>query len=277
MARPNDIEARLRALLDAARNRTAPALRTRLTIGAVAMGVVALLAAGRATFVPVRAQAGGPATDATSPTARVTPQPSSRETRVDPAAQAIADGQPGTWEVRSSGNGMVDVRLSERRGSSRSFSTDTRHVTGSTLSLASGSPVVKWTLQQEAGAFVLEGSARPGDRPGAFVGAGTFTFEASASFPSTLATRGFGRPTRVEQYLLARSDVGIAFIDELSTQGYARPDLEVSFAPPTMASVSRTCAKWVSSDIGSARSTRSSCRWTTECRRRSCEHSVTAA
>jgi beta-lactamase regulating signal transducer with metallopeptidase domain len=226
MARPNDIEARLRALLDAARNRTAPALRTRLTIGAVAIAVLALLAAARATFVPVGAQAAAvPAAGVTSPADLVASQPRSRETRVDAAAQAIADGQPGTWEVRSSGNGIVDVRLSERRGSSHSFSTVAVNVTGAGFSLASGSTVVKWTLQQDAGAFLLEGIARPGDRPNAFVGAGTFTFEPSPSFPAALATRGFGRPTRVEQYLLARSDVGFAFIDELSRQGYARPDL----------------------------------------------------
>ena len=43
------------------------------------------------------------------------------------------------------------------------------------------------------------------------------------SFPRSWSKRGFARPTTLEQYQMARHDVGFAFVDELNAQGYAKP------------------------------------------------------
>ena len=218
MARPSEIEGRLRALLDAARNRSTPSFRTRVASAIVAIGVLAVLAATRATLSPLNAQSPEPPAD------RQTSRTSAAEPRnVDPAAQAIAEGKPGTWEIWSAENGSVQVRISEGHGSSHSFRADAKQVEPFLPSLGANGQV-RTTLTRDAGAFTLEGLLRrTADQ--SLVGAGTFTFTPSDAFPSELEKRGFARPTRLDQYLLARSDVGFAFIDELSAQRYARPDL----------------------------------------------------
>jgi hypothetical protein len=81
-----------------------------------------------------------------------------------------------------------------------------------------GGPV-RFSVRRDAGTFAFEGTLRSG------VGAGTYTFALSESFPSELAKRGLGRPTAAQQYALARNGVGFSFLDELTTQGYARPAL----------------------------------------------------
>ncbi|HEY1303391.1 MAG TPA: M56 family metallopeptidase [Vicinamibacterales bacterium] len=218
MARPSEIEGRLRALVDAARSRRTPTVRTRVVSAIVAIGVLALLAATRATLSPLKAQSPEPPAD------RQTSHTSAAEPRhVDPAAQAIAEGKPGTWEIWSAENGIVQVRISEGRGSSHSFRADAKQVEA-VLPSSGSDGQVRTTLTRDAGAFTLEGLLRR-TTDQSFVGAGTFTFTPSDSFPSELEKRGFARPTRLDQYLLARSDVGLAFIAELSAQRYARPDL----------------------------------------------------
>src|SRR5262245_39585334 len=218
MARPSEIERRLRALVDAARSRRTPTFRTRVVSAIVAIGVLSLLAATRATLSPLNAQSPEPPAD------RQTSRTSAAEPRnVDPAAQAIAEGKPGTWEIWSAENGSVQVRISEGHGSSHSFRADAKQVEPFLPSLGANGQV-RTTLTRDAGAFTLEGLLRrTADQ--SLVGAGTFTFTPSDAFPSELEKRGFARPTRLDQYLLARSDVGFAFIDELSAQRYARPDL----------------------------------------------------
>jgi beta-lactamase regulating signal transducer with metallopeptidase domain len=221
MARPNEIEARMRALLDAARNRSTPALRIRLWSAVAAIAILAVLAAARATLVPVNAQA-----DARSASAQNRPtlldaadqQPAESRPRSDAAARAIAEGQAGTWEVWMRPDGKSEIRISERQGSWQTITLETSKVEGAWRALG-GSANGTMTVAMDAGTFMLEGVIR--ER----VGAGTFTFAPSSTFPAEMVKRGFARPTAVDQYLLARSDIGFAFIDELSKQGYARPDL----------------------------------------------------
>jgi hypothetical protein len=220
MARPNEIEARMRALLDVARNRSTPALRIRLWSAVAAIALLALLAAARATLVPVNAQAG---VSSSTQTAASRLEPPSQQTddsrsRPDAGARAIAAGQAGTWEVWMRPDGKSEIRISERQGSWQTITLETSKVEGAWRALG-GSANGTMTVAMDAGTFMLEGVIR--ER----VGAGTFTFTPSSTFPAEMVKRGFARPTVVDQYLLARSDIGFAFIDELSKQGYTRPDL----------------------------------------------------
>src|SRR5262249_39791934 len=72
---------------------------------------------------------------------------------------------------------------------------------------------VRFNLQRDAGTFTAEGVIH-----GA-VGAGTYSFTASRTFPDAMASLGFDRPSPGRQRLLATADIGFAFLDELSAQG----------------------------------------------------------
>lgn len=215
MARPSEIEGRLRSLLDGARNRRMPAIRARLTSAVAALVAIAIVAAARATLVPVGAQSSNPSDRPTQSAGTTSPR--------DARARAIAEGRPGTWEIWSTGHGAARVRLSEGGGSSHTVDVDPRQIEAA-APLPTDGGLWRTTLKRDAGSFAVEGLLRR-DAEGSLVGAGTFTFAPSAAFPAELMKRGFARPTITEQYLLARSDVGFAFLDELSTQHYARPDL----------------------------------------------------
>ena len=215
MARPSEIEGRLRAILDAARNRSTPPRRTRLWIAAAALAAIAIVAAARATLVPVQAQS-------TRGTLLDSQQPPATPDRVDNGARAIVDGESGTWQLWVSEDGTARLRLSDRDGSSYSLDESGR-VEGQ-WHTSSGGALGTMSVTRDAGTFTLEGVFKPGPRKTA-VGAGTFTFAPSSTFPAEMVGRGYARPTVLEQYLLARSDLGFTFIDELSRQGYARPDL----------------------------------------------------
>ena len=220
MARPSEIEGRLRSLLDAARNRSTPALRTRMWSGVAAVVVIGMFAAVRATLVPVQAQSTPDAANRLVSSQRQSPN---EPRRVDAGARAVAEGGSGTWQMWVSDQGIARVQLSDREGSSHGFETAIANI-NARFTASNDSGVRTMTLTRDAGAFTFEGVLKAG--PGSStVGAGTFTFTPSATFPAELTKRGFMRPTALEQYLLARSDVGFGFIDELSAQRYARPDL----------------------------------------------------
>ena len=212
MARPSEIEGRLRSLLDAARNRSTPALRTRMWSAVAAVAVIGLFAAVRATLVPVQAQSFSPQ------------QAAPREAkRIDAGARSIAEGGSGTWQMWVSDQGVARVQLSDREGSWHGFEMPVANVDAQ-FKASNGSAIRTITLARDAGTFTFEGVLKAG-QGSSTVGAGTFTFTPSATFPAELTKRGFMRPTALEQYLLARSEIGFAFIDELATQGYTRPDL----------------------------------------------------
>ena len=206
MARPRQLEGRMLAALDSARNRRVPSLRLRACVAVAAAGCLVPLA--RATS-SVRAE---------SPTIAHSPVvPQSFE---NAAQQRVApDGtQPGTWEIRATGtDDTVHLRLTELNSSSGT-NVPLQRLEGLTAAQLSGSGgPVQFRLRRDAGTFTFEGVVRGG------VGAGTFSFSADPNFPAELAKRGFARPTAREQYQMARHDVGFAFIDELTKQGYSRP------------------------------------------------------
>jgi hypothetical protein len=128
--------------------------------------------------------------------------------------------QPGTWEIRTSGDARtLHLRLTDSDGSYGS-NIDLDQLSGLPPAVLSGpGGAVQFTLRRDAGAFQFEGIVRGG------VGAGTYTFAPSAEFAAGLAKRGLAQPTPAEQYLLARANFGFAFLDELAAQNYVRPDL----------------------------------------------------
>src|SRR6185436_7325451 len=78
----------------------------------------------------------------------------------------------------------------------------------------------KFNMRRDAGTLVFEGVFRSG------AGAGMFDFTPSQTFPAEMARRGFVSPTKTEQYLLARGDIGFAYLDELNAQKYEKPTLD---------------------------------------------------
>ena len=220
MARPSEIEGRLRAILDAARNRRTLPRRARVWIAVTALAAIGIVAATRATFVPLQAQSAPRAGNLIAASPQQPPRGSSR---ADADPRDTAEGRSGTWQMWISDDGRTRVMLSDREGSWHSIDSDIDHVEFQ-FHDANGTMVGTAKVTREAGTFALEGILKPGPGKSA-VAAGTFTFSPSATFAAELVKRGFARPTTREQYLLARSDVGFAFIDELAKQGYTRPDL----------------------------------------------------
>jgi beta-lactamase regulating signal transducer with metallopeptidase domain len=242
MARPRQLEGRMLAALDAARNRRRPSMRGRTAAAAVVVVVLAALAAAR----PVLTTASEPpaATDQQWPRLPdVREVVHSTKNAVQEDAKAIAhlpldglkhvravvraaasavgvqqDNVPGTWEIRPTDTkGMVHLRIVERNSSSGTNVPieQLEGLTGAQLAGAGGQ--VQFKVRRDAGTFTFEGIIRSG------VGAGTFTFTADPAFPAELVKRGFAQPTPEQQYAMARHDIGYAFIDELTKQGYGKP------------------------------------------------------
>ena len=228
MARRSQIEGRLLAALDAARNRTIPAVRVRIAAAIGAAVLLLLIAAARPTAVAAEF---APEAMATMPPVAAPEQGEKvrgAQAQVQEAARRLLraavqaagveqDGLPGTWEIRPTTiEGTVHLRLVEFRNSS---GTNVRLADLDGLSaaqLAAGGPV-QFRVRRDAGTFTFEGVARGG------VAAGTFSFAPDPAFAGELAKRGFARPSATEQYQLARHDIGFAFVDELTKQGYAKP------------------------------------------------------
>lgn len=236
MARPRQLEGRMLAALDGARNRRVPAARARLAGLAVATALLVPLAAATATTAPppfVEVQPTAAETEAPTPEPQDRLAPTLRSVKSDVrntarrivrAAPAVMrgsqDGLPGTWEIRPPGNiktdGTVHLRLTELNSSSGTNIAIDKLEGLTAAQLTTGGPV-QFRLRRDAGTFTFEGVVRGG------VGAGTYTFAADPAFPEQLAKRGFARPTAQEQYQMARHDVGFALIDELVKHGYAKP------------------------------------------------------
>jgi beta-lactamase regulating signal transducer with metallopeptidase domain/ribosomal protein L7Ae-like RNA K-turn-binding protein len=231
MARPHQLERRMLAALDSARNRGVPDLRVRLGGAGIAAALVWLLAAATPTIVATDLDAEpAPASMASwpqdpAPRTDLTPVGGILRESAGPLAKTAAavreiaqENLPGTWEIRPTGTaGTVHLRLVEVNSSSGSNIPieQLEGLTAAQLAGAGGS--VQFRLRRDAGTFTFEGVLRNG------VGAGTFSFTADPAFPAELAKRGFARPTAREQYQMARHDVGYAFVDELNKQGYSKP------------------------------------------------------
>jgi beta-lactamase regulating signal transducer with metallopeptidase domain len=211
MARPRQVEGRMLAVLDAARNRAVPAFRGRLAGAAIAAALLVPLAAAQAIVVPAMASSGGNGRT-----------PGAGEVQELADAAAISEkGLAGTWEIRTTQTApVVYLRLSESASSSHGSTVPVERLEGLARERLSGAGgAATFGIRRDAGAFAFEGMFKSG------LGAGTYTFTPRASFPAEMAKRGFARPTPAEQYLLARSDIGFGFLDELIAQRYAKPDL----------------------------------------------------
>jgi beta-lactamase regulating signal transducer with metallopeptidase domain len=248
MARPRQLEGRMLAAIDAARNRAVPSLRARI-LGVAVSGLLLLALAGlRPTAVdaapsdaagarwPIAADMSSlPASESSPMQAKTIGKTLKKISwssllRMDHApaevlraiearsAAVLQDVGSGTWEIRPTEvKDTVHLRLVEANSSNGSNVpvAQLKGLTAAQLSGAGGP--VQFRVERDAGIFTFEGVIRNG------VGAGTFSFAPDARFPEELAKRGFSRPTAREQYQLARHDVGYAFIDELNAQGYAKP------------------------------------------------------
>jgi beta-lactamase regulating signal transducer with metallopeptidase domain len=235
MARSRQLEGRLLAVLDAARNRRVPARRARIAAAALAAVMIVPLAAVTVSVAAPEApvasrvesdQPAAVATDRTVPeigpqlhsTADLVRSTARRAIRDFAAAFGLAASQQsGTWEIRpAKSDGTVHLRLVEG-DSSWGRNIRLEQLEGLTASQLSAGGPVQFKLRRDAGTFTFDGVVRAG------VGAGTFSFAPDPAFAAGLEKRGYARPTASQQYALARADVGYAFLDELTKQGYARP------------------------------------------------------
>jgi beta-lactamase regulating signal transducer with metallopeptidase domain len=200
MARARQLERRLLAILDEARNRAALGRLRGGILVAVAIAVFVPMAAVRAALLPIE----------------VAPQAASK-TR---ARASDAQEFTGTWDMHLTRD-PGQVQLNIRRGESMHGRTmplaDLERLAGTTLASAS---TVHFPIRREAGTFTIDGTCRNSTC------GGTFIFEPSATFGAELAKRGIGRPTAQDQFYLAISDIGTAYLDTLAAAGYATPDLQ---------------------------------------------------
>lgn len=226
MARRAQIEGRMLAVLDAARNRVTPTLRARvLGLFATALLVVPL-AAAEAVIVPESSEGPEmtlattlPAQEAARPVAPLAPlAPLERSRRTEKRREIQL---PGTFEVRTSEEpDTIYLQLSERPNSMHGFSLAVAQLEGFSPAILTGEGgPAKFSLRRDAGTITFEGIFRSG------VGAGTFDFSPDPAFPGAMAKRGFEAPNQVEQYQLARGNIGFAYLDELKAQNYEPPTL----------------------------------------------------
>lgn len=230
MARPRQLEGRMLAVLDAARNRRVPAVRARLVGIALAAALLVPLAAAAPSVVSTtpadarEAEATAPAPQqpaTTGPQLKEMPPVAEVARRIVRAAAAavgvVQEFGVGTWEIRPSRTeGSVQLRLRELNSES---GTNVRidQLDGLTPALLTGTDgPVSFRIRRDAGTLNFTGVFRSG------VGAGTFSHTADPNFAAQLAKRGYAAPTDREQYQMTRYDVGFGFIDELNKQGYAK-------------------------------------------------------
>jgi beta-lactamase regulating signal transducer with metallopeptidase domain len=205
MARPHQLERRLLAILDAARNR-ATLGRHGLTAALAATVVLVSMAGLRAAIVPV---------DRFEP-----PALSGAAPAMPSGGAGTAQDAAGTWELRRTQDpGTVQITIRTEHGShGRTIATSS--LAGLPVDqIDAANATVRFPIRREAGTFTVDGVCRRG------VCAGTYTFQADPAFADALVTRGIGRPTPQDQFALAIADVGGAYFDALAQAGYAKPDL----------------------------------------------------
>lgn len=222
MARPKQLEGRMLAVLDHARNRTTPAARSRMTAAAIAALIVLPLAATELSAIPaatfIAEKGASLSSDLIAPSSPAIEEQSAR--RQERPRREIQ--LPGTWQLRQSRDSKRwHLQLSERPNSTSGFQVSIDELQGLSAGALNGAGgPVKFTLRREAGTLTFEGTVRSG------VAAGTFDFTPSATFAAEMTKRGYERPTNDEMYVLARNDIGTSYLDELSKQKYARPSLD---------------------------------------------------
>jgi len=176
MAGSGQLEGRMLALLDGARNRAVPALRSHL-IGIVVLLVV-LVPLAAATIAVRRGPSPMPPQNPAESSQAGGPSAIAQEARPLPDPNA-----PGTWSIEATGQGrMVHVQI--RQGNNNLGTTvDLDQVSGLER-FPRGFPnvdgPVQFQLQRDAGTFTAEGVVH------GRVGAGTYSFTPSRTFPDAL-------------------------------------------------------------------------------------------
>jgi len=143
------------------------------------------------------------------------------------ASASTPDEIPATlnWEVSQPDGaapaGSVDFNLGYR--TVNGSSTSGHQVALSTLAgltpaqlAAKGQPVA-FAIHRDAGDFSCKGVADQGH------GRGTCVYAANAQFPAALAQRGVAGLQSYQQFQLSLHDLGLAYVDELNRQRYAKP------------------------------------------------------
>jgi beta-lactamase regulating signal transducer with metallopeptidase domain len=228
MARRGQLEGRLLAVLDAARNRATPGLMGRLAAATAAFAVLVPVAAIGVTTHAASLPMG---VDDSMPRAVTPALPGARTPLAHPArlaktlyawsdAVAEAFSTSGTWAVQPSDKtGEVYFEMRQQH-SSNGHSTPLSQLDGLTAAQMQAGGPVKFALRRDAGTFTCEGIFREG------VGGGTFTYAANPAFGDELAKRGVNRPNALQQFEMAKSDVSLTLVDDLKTQGYQTPAVD---------------------------------------------------
>jgi beta-lactamase regulating signal transducer with metallopeptidase domain len=214
MARVGDLETRLRAVVDAARNRAALPRRGSAAVIAVSIAIVLPIAALRGA-VTERGTLAQPLRAAGASTAL----------RSIVAAVQGASDLSGTWEVRLSADGAtahLTVRTAHSSHGETLPTAQLESLAGARIAGAGGP--VHFSIRRDAGTFVGDGTCRAG------VCAGTATFEPDPAFGSELAKRGIGMASphlsNSDALQMAIHDVGFEFLDQIARDGYAKPDIQ---------------------------------------------------
>jgi beta-lactamase regulating signal transducer with metallopeptidase domain len=204
MARARQLEGRLIAVLDIARNRSALRRAVRLAAIAAALSVIVPIAVVNATIVPVH--------QTLVSTDEYAPQPSAA--RQLPAADPSAE-TTGTWDVyltRDANTVQLTMRTTH---SSHGHSMPLSRLDGLTSSQVTGDGSVHFFSRRDAGTFTFDGVCGRGKC------GGTYSLAPNAAFAAELTRRGIGTPTTAQMVRLAMADVGLPLVDELKNNGYA--------------------------------------------------------
>jgi beta-lactamase regulating signal transducer with metallopeptidase domain len=205
MARPRQLEHRLLAILDAARNRAG--LGGRGLFAGVAITIVLLV-----SMTVLRAVVVSPDAPPSAPSLS--------------SAFGVFEGSQedmtGTWELRRTQDpDVVQINIRTAQGShGRTVRLD--RLAGLPVDQIAGTNAqVHFPIRREAGTFTVDGVCRTG------VCGGTYVFAPDPAFAEALAKRGIGRPTPRQQLSLAIADVGAAYLDALAAAGYAKPGIDL--------------------------------------------------
>lgn len=209
MARARQLEHRLLAVLDAARNRADLARRSRVVAAVAAFAALLPIVALRAAIVPYD--------DAAARELAPIQRGAASQAPAAPSAGTL--DAAGTWGLRLVDGARVNLTLRTLH-SSHGMTIPLAKLEGLAASeISSAAGVVHFTSRRDAGTFSFAGVCHSG------LCGGTYGFEANAAFAAELARRGVGTPTADEQASLALEDVGLAYLDALKAAGYKMPDV----------------------------------------------------
>lgn len=220
MARARQLESRLLAVIDGARNR-AVLNRGRQTAAGVAAAALLL------PIASLRAEVVHRVSTDVAEAGRTFSSDTIAQQREHSADRFTAEDFSGTWELRLSREpGMVQVNLRTAHSSYGRTLPLSRFEgiggPGTTAAIRDGriaDGAVHFESRRDAGTFTFDGVCRNQ------MCGGTYSFAPDTAFASRLAKYGVGTPTASEQYELAMADVGVDYLQGIKAQGYAVPDV----------------------------------------------------